>query len=287
MKSFKNILTLGDIHGKSIWKEIIFGNETEYTFWRMAAEHETIEEGDKFPFHKWDKIIFVGDYVDDWDLPNVEILHNLKEIIFFASRNQDRVHLLLGNHDIQYIVNDELCSVYRAEMRHDLFRLFEDNRDLFRMAFLDKTESEFEGATKTLKTLWTHAGVTEGWLTQLKTIISDPDFRFSNLFKGWEEWEVDDLINMAWQCKLDCLFNVDYSSGGSDEWAGPIWVRPKMLEAERLKGYDQVVGHTRMKDIMQSIIPDLTFDTHPFNRDIITYVDALSNGKFHEIKKYL
>jgi hypothetical protein len=37
---------------------------------------------------------------------------------------------------------------------------------------------------------------------------------------------------------------VDSDSGGIRRWAGPIWVRPKKLNASPLDGYNQVVGHT-------------------------------------------
>ena len=86
-------LTVGDLHGKDVWKEI-----------------DTI---------RYDKIIFVGDYVDCFTTSNVEIKHNLEQIIRYKKDNMDKVVLLLGNHDVQYttmsnshlyvLVIDRLC----------------------------------------------------------------------------------------------------------------------------------------------------------------------------------
>jgi hypothetical protein len=70
-----------------------------------------------------------------WDTPsnasnlsNVDILHNLKEILWFKKSLPDKVVLLLGNHDIQYFIPNEVCSGYRGEMRPDLYDLFTQNK---------------------------------------------------------------------------------------------------------------------------------------------------------------
>ena len=115
-----NILTIGDVHGRSTWKEIIFGGETEYFWWKQSIE-EGYDEEKTYEFQKFDKIIFLGDYEDSFDKSNVEILENLKDIIQFAKAYSNLVVLLLGNHDIQYIVKDKICSGYRGEMYHDLY----------------------------------------------------------------------------------------------------------------------------------------------------------------------
>ena len=69
MENRYNILTIGDIHGRSAWKQIIFGGETEFFFWKQSVQ-ENYEEfvREEHTFHSWDKIIFVGDYVDSYDI---------------------------------------------------------------------------------------------------------------------------------------------------------------------------------------------------------------------------
>lgn len=70
------ILILGDIHGRTIWKEII--------------EKENP-----------DKVIFLGDYVSTHALvTEEEQIENLKEILNYKEENWDKVILLRGNHEI-------------------------------------------------------------------------------------------------------------------------------------------------------------------------------------------
>ena len=67
-------ISIGDIHGRDIWKNV---NPSKY-----------------------DKIIFVGDYVDSFTISNTTILNNLLDIIEFKKSFKNKVILLLGNHDI-------------------------------------------------------------------------------------------------------------------------------------------------------------------------------------------
>ena len=70
------ICILGDIHGRTIWKQII--------------EKENP-----------DKIIFLGDYVATHDnISAVEQINNLNEILSYKEDSSDKVILLRGNHKI-------------------------------------------------------------------------------------------------------------------------------------------------------------------------------------------
>ena len=280
MENRYNILTLGDIHGRSTWKDIVFGGETEFFFWKSSIEHGYLELDDNYDFHKFDKIIFVGDYVDSYDIDNVTILENLQDIVLFAKKYPDLVVLLLGNHDIQYIVQNECCSGYRGEMRADLNEIFVTNKDLFKIAFLDV----YEGENRTIKTLWTHAGVTKGWHTELLRDVNSPRYRHTDFFIGSDNWKIDKLLNVAWNLKVDNLYNVDNASGGMDLWAGPLWVRPHILDEYYLEGYDQVVGHTPQSAVYTNCPLD-GVESNPNKLDRLTYADALAHGDFYEIKR--
>lgn len=282
MKNNYNILTIGDIHGRDAWKKIIFGGDTEFFFWKNSIEHGYLEFDDNYDFHKFDKIIFVGDYVDSYDIDNETILENLEDIVLFANKYPDLVVLLLGNHDIHYIVQNECCSGYRSEMRADLNRIFTENKNLFKIAFLD--EFETEDKHRIIKTLWTHAGVTKGWHTELLRDVNSPRYKHTDFFIGSENWKIDKLLNVAWNLRVDNLYNVDNVSGGMDLWAGPLWVRPHILNDFYLEGYDQVVGHTPQSAIY-SYCPLEGVESNPNKLDTLTYVDALSHGDFYEIKR--
>ena len=151
------ILSIGDIHGRDTWMFLTHGSPYEYNIWKTAVEEGApIDWDENLPFLQYDKIIFVGDYVDSFNVSNVRILHNLKEIIYFVKALGDKAEALLGNHDISYIVPNQACSGYRPEMKPDLFKIFDENRDLFKMAHQEKDQ---EGKIW----LWTHAGVTNEW----------------------------------------------------------------------------------------------------------------------------
>lgn len=281
MENRYNILTIGDIHGRSAWKQIIFGGETEFFFWKQSVQ-ENYEEfvREEHTFHSWDKIIFVGDYVDSYDISNEDILNNLKDIVFFANTYPDLVVLLLGNHDIQYIVQNECCSGYRGEMRPDLNRIFTENKSLFKIAFLD----EFNHNEKSIKTLWTHAGVTKGWYTELLKDVNSPRFRHNDFFIGSKDWKIDKLLNVAWDLRVDNIYNVDNASGGMDLWAGPLWVRPHILNDFYLEGYDQVVGHTPQSAVITHC-PLFGVESNPNKLNTLTYVDALAHGEVYELRR--
>ena len=74
MSNKKRYLVIGDIHGRTIWKDII--------------EKENP-----------DKIIFLGDYVSTHDnISSSQQINNLEEILAYKEDNPDKVILLRGNH---------------------------------------------------------------------------------------------------------------------------------------------------------------------------------------------
>jgi hypothetical protein len=280
MKNHKKIMTIGDIHGRSTWKDILFGGETEFFLWRKSVEDNWLGSNGKQDFEEYDKIIFVGDYCDSFDKTNEEILTNLKDIILFAKTYPDKVVLLLGNHDVHYIVHNECCSGYRGEMRADLNELFKENEDLFKMAYLD----EYNNGSFMIKTLWTHAGVTKGWYSELLKDVNSPSYRLNDFFIGSENWSIDKLINVSWKMRVVNIFNVDAHSGGNDLWAGPIWVRPTILREFNLEGYNQVVGHTPQGSIIE-FCPLLGVESNPQKLNTLTFVDALQQKQVHIINR--
>jgi hypothetical protein len=283
MENNYKILTLGDIHGRSIWKQIVFGGETEFFFWKQAVTEGYLEHEGKYRFEvDWDKIIFVGDYCDSFHIKNEDILENLKDIVLFAKTYPDLVVLLLGNHDIQYIVQNECCSGYRSEMRPDLNDLFTQNKDLFKIAYLDEFTHVVKGQSKTIKTLWTHAGVTHGWWKEFMRDINSPRFRHNDFFIGSQDWKIDKVLNLAWDLRVTNLYNVDNASGGVDVWAGPLWVRPHILNDFYLEGYDQKVGHTPQSSVYE-VCPLFGVESNPEKLNTITYVDALEHGDFDRL----
>lgn len=278
MKKEINVMSIGDIHGRNSWKNHIFGSEKDYDYWRRDIEHGIHEfMSDQYPnLEAFDKIVFVGDYVDSFTVSNIDMLRNLEEIIHFKKIYPEKVVLLLGNHDIQYFVPNQICSGYRPEMKYDFEKLFRDNLDLFQICYY--LESKYVSGN-TLRTLWTHAGVTQGWLRTAKnSTIFNPKYRFYEEFKDMEFARVDEFLNKLWEFQHPHLFDVDSASGGMSQWAGPLWVRPSILRFENLEGYDQIVGHTPMRTVMEFPSPDLSVESNPEKIDILTFIDCLEHG---------
>lgn len=198
--------SIGDTHGRRIWSMI---------------------KG-----YSADKIIFVGDYCDSFDVSSTMILHELKRIIEFKKDNMDKVILLWGNHDIQYYLamgpldRKYRCSGYRPEMYFDLYDLFRKNRHLFQMAFQIKNN------------IWTHAGLSKGWF----------NFRF---LKHWdkENETIADALNRLFEEEHPIIFDVGRDRGGSSPVGGPLWVDKNTLYRKPIEQVNQIVGHTAVSDI--------------------------------------
>lgn len=271
------VMSIGDIHGRNEWKSSIFGSIADYEHWRREVDEGIVEfMADQYPLlQSLDKIVFVGDYVDSFDIGNVEMKLNLEEIIHLKRTYPEKVVLLLGNHDIQYIVPNQICSGYRPEMKHDFGDIFNRNIDCFQAAFYYESIDE-EGNVK--RTLWTHAGVTQGWLRSAKSLFNVDTFRHKEDFKDADFIRIDDLLNRMWEYRLNILFNVDSDSGGMSQWGGPFWVRPRRLSWEALEGYDQVIGHTPQRTIKTMVTENASETKYTHMIDTIYLIDCIEHG---------
>lgn len=245
------LIAIGDVHGRDYWKDKLFGSTYDYENWvtrdLLNGIHE--EMSDMWPFHKYDKIVFIGDYVDSFKVTNIMMLKNLEDIIRFKKAFPDKVVLLLGNHDVQYIVKGQQCSGYRPEMQHDFEATFRANLDLFQMAYLVET-------THPHPTLFTHAGVTASWEKELRNAFINARSHKREMFAEIAESRIDELINTAWAVNMPELYMVDSASGGFSRYAGCLWVRPPKLKGDPIPGYSQVVGHTPVSCVQEHWMGD-------------------------------
>ena len=221
----KRTLSIGDIHGRNIWKNLTHGTVKDYESWRTAIDSGIDVNAKVFksmPYRKFDKIIFVGDYVDSFTVDNLTMKLNLLEIIHLKKALGDKVVLLIGNHDISYIVPNQQCSGFRPEMKLDFYQIYNNNIGLFKAAHeeVDKHGRPW---------LWTHAGVTTGWISELRSVLRNSVTRHYQITKDWDLENVANLINNAWELRIPSLFNVDSESGGFNSWAGPF--APSEVEA--------------------------------------------------------
>jgi hypothetical protein len=207
---------IGDIHGRSVWKLIV---ETE----------------------KPDRVIFIGDYFDSFDIPGIEQIHNFKEIIDYKESSQCEVIMLIGNHDHHYFpeIGNTGTSGYQTTLAPSINQVIDENRNHLQMAY---QMDEF---------LFTHAGVSskfmdsvfgiDGW--KVENIVTD----LNELFKYKPKtFEFASNITMRKMSQY-----IDPT--GDDIEQSPIWIRPRSLfkvnHDTLRKQVIQVFGHTQIKEI--------------------------------------
>ena len=199
------IAVIGDLHGKNCWKKLIEGR-----------------------FDKFDKIIFMGDYSDDsWvTFTDEEIVNNLKDVIDFKKNHNDKVVLIIGNHDFQYIVGYPTASRYRKSYAKEMHKIFNDNSDIFNTIHIENNY------------IFTHAGITNGWIEYIKQKYDIKDVNIDNIY---------DVVNIVYKNDKDDCNIASYRRGGGSEFAGILWADVGDLSEDAWKGYNQVVGHNRVK----------------------------------------
>lgn len=132
-------LVLGDIHGRTIWKDII--------------EKENP-----------DKVIFLGDYVSTHEgISSDQQIEELYAILDYKDNNPDKVILLRGNHDMQHL-GFYWASCSGLNMRVLQYMSTNDVKgwylSLTQWVYIDEE----------LKTIFSHAGVSTVWMDKIAKI---------------------------------------------------------------------------------------------------------------------
>jgi predicted MPP superfamily phosphohydrolase len=206
----KKTLVLGDTHGRSNWK--------------LAIHQE-----------QPDRVIFIGDYFDSFDIPGIDQIHNFKEILHYKELNpQVEVILLIGNHDYHYFpeIGYNGTSGYQNKIAPSITQVIDENRHHLQMAY------GFQDY------LFTHAGVSP--------VFMDEVF-------GENDWSVESVVvdlNELFRYKPKAFEFNGFDAYGDNTTQTPIWIRPRSLmsankkhEKSLRKDYIQIVGHTAMRRI--------------------------------------
>lgn len=210
-----------DIHGRTFWKDVV-GHTNEY-----------------------DKIVFIGDYIDPYEQEGItrnSTIDNFKEIIDFRKANNDKVILLMGNHDISYVNSMMPKSRYDYDNANEINKLFTSNRKLFNLAY----ETNVGGK----RYIFSHSGIMMGWVEE---------------FKEMYEWDkpdqnnVVDFINNNFQISEDysasILYMVSRYRGGWDKYGSCVWGDFREFvkymdskDTEKIENSYQIFGHTQLKE---------------------------------------
>ena len=204
---------IGDIHGNTSWKELV--------------DEDSIN-------------IFVGDYFDPYTwMAYIDLQRNFQAILDFKKNHPDKVVLLYGNHDYQYLPGiSEKYSRYNMQNAARITALFAEN------------ESLFHGIAYAIgdNYIVTHAGITKPWVRKyLPEAI------------GFLPSQMEQVVNALWSINKSAFSfrsnaELDDFYGESAEHS-PIWVRPIMLGYYNIyRGTDviQIVGHSKVDVITES-----------------------------------
>ena len=144
-----NVLIIPDVHGRVFWK-------------RPIEECLPDIESSKL------EVVFLGDYLDPYPSEVEEeiafgetgALKQLEEsFIPLARKCPENVHLLMGNHDLQYY-SKKFAKYshdrYSISIADQIIKVFAENKDVFRLAW-----DCFVGETLYL---FSHAGVLKSWV---------------------------------------------------------------------------------------------------------------------------
>ena len=131
------IVVLGDIHGRTVWKEI------------LAKESP-------------DKVIFLGDYVSSHNDIDAQVqLDNLYAILNY--RGCEKI-LLRGNHDMQH-----LC--YHWAVCTGLDRLVADEMYDIKPQFLARTRWAHQESVGGKRVIFSHAGISKAWINGVIRVV--------------------------------------------------------------------------------------------------------------------
>ena len=193
------ILIVPDVHGRAFW-------------------HRAMELVDQV-----DQIVFLGDYLDPYSHEGISFdlaLEEFNKILEFKKEYPDLITLLVGNHDMHYIIKDFMdCSRRNMDMLDQLHKLYNSNLDLFNLIHI---EDDW---------LFSHAGVYKGWMDKYEFTLEDLNLK---TFLGSHWPALEDLS----------MYRGGYNFVGSCVWAD---IR-ESVKNELFPGYKQVVGHTQLND---------------------------------------
>ena len=197
---------IGDIHGRSVWKLITH-------------------------LENPDRVIFIGDYFDSFDLKGEEQLNNFLDILEYKKTGGKEVIMLIGNHDHHYFpeIGDTFTSGYQAMFSYQISPVLDANREHLQVAY---QMDEF---------LFTHAGVSSIFMDE----VFGP--------QGWKVETIADDLNEMFMYRPGVFSFNGIDPYGDDEYQTPLWIRPRsLMKANRntlRKRIIQVVGHTEVKSV--------------------------------------
>ena len=193
-------------------KTVVLGDIHGRVIWKRILEIE----------NDADRIIFLGDYVSTHYIISAQKqLSNLDEILNYKEANSDKVTLLRGNHDMQHLGYPwGRCSGFDFTVA----RMMPKERYL---RLTQWTVIDDDGHN-----LFSHAGISKVWME--RACVADVH-----------------AINAMEPSELFGFSSIDYPADnyGTSPTQPPTWIRPNTLVECGIEGWNQIVGHTPVRQI--------------------------------------
>lgn len=175
---------------------------------------------------KWDgPIIQLGDWFDNFGEKEADTIATAKLFKEFVHRPETIT--LMGNHDIQYRINDQgaiYCSGYE-QWKYDTINGIVEEKDWCKLKYF-----HYE------KNFWfSHAGISDFWF-QHPLLGTTTEVIEQKISKAEAALEARDYR------RIGCLYAADYYRGGNNVFGGLLW--NDWSNVQQHDGITEVVGHT-------------------------------------------
>lgn len=219
------ILFIWDIHWRTEWK--YFVKQVDY-----------------------DKVVFMWDYFDSFDVSIEDQLSNFNEILNFQEKSKKEVILLIWNHDYHYLEDiKETYSWFSPELKIMIWNQLSQ--------FIKRHNKEVMQLCWSYEWLLaTHAWLSNGFVNRVKEKYNDKFVIDGNNLNELLKQDTTILWYYKW----------DISGFWNHQKQWPLRIRPDALIDDYCKSYDyQVVWHTHMKGV-----------THqPIWKWVIVFIDTI------------
>lgn len=236
-------LVLGDLHCRDVWKDIV------------------AKEGDSC-----DKIIFLGDYTCPREVrleDPTDACGFLYEVLEYKDQNPNKVVLLRGNHDMASL-GYSWAHCYPQD--HPNVQQYWQTEDI-KNWFLRNTQWVYQIPDTNI--VCSHAGVSEAFLENARKYIKGSQYDDGSI----DTDVLIDCVNTIEPCELFGFTPCKLSDYYGDSATQPCtWIRPYTLLSYGVKGFIQVVGHTRLNNVF-NIKEDIIQEAKTYDMDLSIYDD--------------
>lgn len=206
---------------ESALKTLVLGDIHGRDIWKKIIEKEAPE-----------RVIFLGDYLTSHEGISEEVqASNFLEILEYKENNPKTVILLRGNHDM------EALGYPWAACGPEFYnkKIFTENDGELKNRFLKNTQWLYKDGN----TIFSHAGISKHW--------------YEETIKRHLSGDIESINDVEPNGCFGFIPGPDnlYDYCGESIYQSLTWIRAWTLLTDPIEGYNQVVGHTTLKKVVE------------------------------------